>query len=66
MIPNLTIRQVIRNELLRNYQVAGELGISTSLFYQRLQRDLSPEQEKEIYAAIDRLKRKREQELAEG
>ena len=63
-VPNLEIRNRIRHNWLRGYEVAGRMEISTSWFYQLLQRPLDPEWEKRFNDAIDALLKEREEQLA--
>ena len=63
MIANLGIRQEIRRNLLRSYEVAGKLQIAQSTFFYRLQRPLNEKQTAEIMQAIRELAAEKEKEL---
>lgn len=63
MIANIGIRQEIRRNLLRTYEVAARLGIAQSTLFYRLQRPLSEEQTAEIMRVINELAAEREDEL---
>lgn len=60
MAANQAIRDEVKRARLFTADVAAELNIATSTLYARLQRELSDDQRREIYQAIDRAAEKRE------
>ena len=55
---NIKIRTAIIEAGLKHYQVADELNLTAEHFSKVLRHQLSPDREKEILSAIDRLKKK--------
>ena len=56
---NVGIRVTMLTAGLKQYQVAAELGITEEYFSKLLSNELPESKQKEILAAIDRLKNKR-------
>ena len=52
---NLDIRAAIKKARIFNYEVAAHLGISETSFSRMLRKELSDEEKKQIFAAIEQL-----------
>lgn len=52
---NIDVRIAIKKANVYGYQVAAVLGISETSFSRKLRKELSDEEKKQIFDAIDRL-----------
>lgn len=55
-MPNKEIKEKIKNEGIKYWQIAYELGITDSTFSRKLRKEMTSERKEEIFSIIKRLK----------
>ncbi|MFJ5625582.1 hypothetical protein ACIQD3_23570 [Peribacillus loiseleuriae] len=63
--PNEDIRELVRKSGFCSWQVANKLNCHENTYYRLMRKELSEEDKKRIYRALDELEAEKEKELSQ-